>query len=199
MSSNGNIFQVTGEFPAHKSQWHRALLFSLIYLWTNGWVNNRDAGGLRRHRAHYDVTVNVGKILSTLFRLQCIKDRVIWTMIYKHNEHMETECPVTIDKKSALVEIMAMHKWNVSSLDKKWHVACICDPPGYNKLNLSINRFCRDKCRYGNCLQFWQVEQSYCELAMPLWGMWLHWCRVFTTLLQTCYDCTSATIKIKSN
>ena len=25
------------------------------FLWTNGWVNNQDAGGLRRHRAHYDV------------------------------------------------------------------------------------------------------------------------------------------------
>ena len=24
---------------------------------TNGWANNRDAGYLRRHRAHYDVTV----------------------------------------------------------------------------------------------------------------------------------------------
>ena len=25
--------------------------------WTNGWANNRDAGDLRRHRAHHDVTV----------------------------------------------------------------------------------------------------------------------------------------------
>ena len=25
--------------------------------WTNGWVNNGDGGDLRRHRAHYDVTV----------------------------------------------------------------------------------------------------------------------------------------------
>ena len=32
----------------HKGQWHGALLFSLIYVWTNGWVNNRDAGDLRR-------------------------------------------------------------------------------------------------------------------------------------------------------
>ena len=41
----------------HKSQWHGALMFSLICAWINGWVNNRDAGDLRRHRAHYDVTV----------------------------------------------------------------------------------------------------------------------------------------------
>ena len=41
----------------HKGQWRGALMFSLICAWTNGWVNNRDAGYLRRHRAHYDVTV----------------------------------------------------------------------------------------------------------------------------------------------
>ena len=46
---------VTGEFPSHR-QWRGALMFSLIYVWTNGWINNQDAGDLRRHRAHYDVT-----------------------------------------------------------------------------------------------------------------------------------------------
>ena len=40
----------------HKGQWRGALMFSLICAWTNGWVNNQDAGDLRRHRtAHYDV------------------------------------------------------------------------------------------------------------------------------------------------
>ena len=34
-----------------------ALMLSLIYAWTSCWTNNRDAGDLRRHRAHYDVTV----------------------------------------------------------------------------------------------------------------------------------------------
>ena len=41
----------------HKGQWHGALMFSLICFWINGWVNNREAGDLRRYRAHYDVTV----------------------------------------------------------------------------------------------------------------------------------------------
>ena len=41
----------------HKGQWRGDLMFSLICAWINGWVNNRDAGGLRRHRAHYDVAV----------------------------------------------------------------------------------------------------------------------------------------------
>ena len=72
-SSNGNMFRVTGfvrgihrwlrgihRSPVnspHTDQWRGALMFSLICAWTNGWVNNQDAGDLRRHRAHYYVTV----------------------------------------------------------------------------------------------------------------------------------------------
>ena len=67
-SSNGDIFRVTGplcgEFTGQrwipltgKGQWRGDLMFSLICAWTNGWVNNGNAGDLRRHRAHYDVTV----------------------------------------------------------------------------------------------------------------------------------------------
>ena len=45
----------------HKGQWRRALVFSLICAWTNGWVNkNRDVGDLRCRHAHYDVTVMIG-------------------------------------------------------------------------------------------------------------------------------------------
>ena len=47
---------VPGEFP-HKGQWRGALMFSLICVWINGWVNNREAGDLRRYRTHYDVIV----------------------------------------------------------------------------------------------------------------------------------------------
>ena len=49
-----NIFSV--DFP-HKDYWRGALMFSLIYAWKNGWTDNRDAGDLRRHHVHYDVTV----------------------------------------------------------------------------------------------------------------------------------------------
>ena len=41
----------------HKGQWCGALMFSLICARINGWVNNREAGDLRRLRAHYDVIV----------------------------------------------------------------------------------------------------------------------------------------------
>ena len=44
----------------HKGQWRGASMFSLIWAWINGWVNNREAGDLRRHRAHYDVIIMTG-------------------------------------------------------------------------------------------------------------------------------------------
>ena len=67
-SSNGNIFRVTGylcgEFtgdrwiPRTNDQWRGAVMFSVICAWINGWVNNREADDVRRHRTHYDVIVN---------------------------------------------------------------------------------------------------------------------------------------------
>ena len=41
----------------HKGQCRRALMLSSICAWMNDWVNNREAGDLRRHHAHYNVTV----------------------------------------------------------------------------------------------------------------------------------------------
>ena len=49
---------VTGVFPSQRPM-ARSFDVSLIYAWINGWVNNREAGGLRRHRAHYYVTVMI--------------------------------------------------------------------------------------------------------------------------------------------
>ena len=44
----------------------RALMFSLIGAWTNGWANNRNPGDLRRHRDYHDVTVRKSSILVVL-------------------------------------------------------------------------------------------------------------------------------------
>ena len=49
----------------HKGQWHGALVFSLIFTWINSWVNN-EAGDLRCHHAHLDITVmSIGRKLNT--------------------------------------------------------------------------------------------------------------------------------------
>ena len=38
-------------------------MFSLIRVWINGWVNSREAGDLRSHRGHYDISVMKTQIL----------------------------------------------------------------------------------------------------------------------------------------
>ena len=62
-SSNGHIFRVTGplcrRFTGHR--WIPLTKASDAELWcfhwSAPWVNNREAGDLRRHRTHYDVIV----------------------------------------------------------------------------------------------------------------------------------------------
>ena len=49
----------------HKGQWRGALMFSLICVWINGWINNREAGDFRRYRVHYDVTVMINHVPNT--------------------------------------------------------------------------------------------------------------------------------------
>ena len=75
-SSNGDSFRVTvhfcGEFtdPRWIPRTHRPVTRSFdvffdlrlskrLSVWVNGWANNREAGDLKRHSAHYDVIVVV--------------------------------------------------------------------------------------------------------------------------------------------
>ena len=83
-SSNGNIFRVTGplcgEFTGHR--WIPLTKASDVELWCflwsahwiNGWVNNREAGDLRRHRAHCDAIVMVTMIKICLRILGTIQN-----------------------------------------------------------------------------------------------------------------------------
>ena len=65
----------------HKGQWRGALMFSLICVWINGWVNNREAGDLRRHRAHYDVSVMIA-LTESWFRVFAVRAQVT---VVRHN------------------------------------------------------------------------------------------------------------------
>ena len=56
----------------HRSPWRGVLMFSLTCAWINCCVNNREAGDLRRHRAHYNVTV-----------MSCDHTLSLW---WRHNE-----------------------------------------------------------------------------------------------------------------
>ena len=54
----------------HKGQWRGALMFSLIWVWINGWVNNLEAGDSRRH--HCDVTVMYLWTNTVLTHCECL-------------------------------------------------------------------------------------------------------------------------------
>ena len=125
-SSNGNISRVTchlyGEFtglrwiPRTKSQWRGALIFSLICVWINGWVNNCEAGDLRRYRAHYNVIV-------------ICKYRPFWPVLNVFRWHIWS-LPCVIVRLAAVVESARMlglsagcHHWLVSQvveLTEQW-------------------------------------------------------------------------------
>ena len=80
-SSNGNIFHGTsplsGEFTSHrfipltKASYAKLWCFPLICAWINGWVNNREAGDLRPHRAHYVVIVMSWEDKNRLVFIEC--------------------------------------------------------------------------------------------------------------------------------
>ena len=55
-------------------------MFSLM--WTNGWVNNRDAGDLRRQRAHYDVTVKKGVREVTEFITHLLSEKALKISVF---------------------------------------------------------------------------------------------------------------------
>ena len=59
-----HIEPVTAEFPAQKPVFRGFGVFFFGLGLKNGWVNNREAGDLRRQRAHYDVIVMYHKHCS---------------------------------------------------------------------------------------------------------------------------------------
>ena len=78
----------------HKGQWRGALMFSLICVWINDWVDNREAGDLRRYCAHYDVIV--------MLKVHPIRHRYEWAML----------CGVLLEKKYITFGIALYHSFS---------------------------------------------------------------------------------------
>ena len=69
----------------HKDQWRGAWIFSLIYVRINSWVNNREAGDLRRHCTHYDVSL-IGNPLHKGFMSSWTKSWkiiLLWAVMFR--------------------------------------------------------------------------------------------------------------------
>ena len=68
----------------HKGQRRGALMFSLICVWINDWVNNREAGDLRRYRAHCDVIIMHSTCpIRPCFWMGLVWDFTLWVEKYR--------------------------------------------------------------------------------------------------------------------
>ena len=95
---------VPGEFPAQRPVTRSFDVF-FIYVWINGCVNNREAGDLRRHRAHYDVIV-----------MLCM-NTVMW--------NMKIAIKDVIKGEMAWYTHMHMYAWGILQVLTKPHVLSI--------------------------------------------------------------------------
>ena len=85
----------------HKGHWRGALVFSFICAWINDWVNNREAGDLRRHRGHYDVNVTVSSKVFCGIQLRAISHEVLINSLWPSDAIWRQ------GSRSTLVQVMA--------------------------------------------------------------------------------------------
>ena len=128
----------------HKGQWRGALMFSLISVWINGWVNNREAGDLRRNRAHYDIIIMwfdfMDELPDTVSRRNCHVN-IIWRSEIRHDVH---SFKWHVDTRYYRAQ-WGPHSLSVviNSQDTNQHVKCRClsTPNKREKLHFKIYIF----------------------------------------------------------
>ena len=141
----------------HKGQWRGTLMFSLICDWIDGWVNNREAGILRHHRARYDVIVMFEKIW-----LGAIEGAVLDCL------SMYSYSLVAVDQK-IFIAASATNRGNTLFLTKL--VLCaMCFP----KIP-SLWHFGTSATKDGNMCLHWKIG-----------SWWRHQMETFSTLLAFC-------------
>ena len=94
----------------HKGQWRGALMFTLICARINDWVNNREAGDLRRHLDHYDVIVMRSEVLC---RRVCISEAIlecsiVWDDHENNNGDADKGINIDVYHNAGVATTMAM-------------------------------------------------------------------------------------------
>ena len=126
-SSKENILRVTsplcGEFTGHrwipltKASDAEHWCFRWSAPWINGWVNTREAGELRHHRAHYDVIV----MRSECFHLKSSSWRTFRVSTTTSDwKFTGVSTKSTINNIPALVQIMAWCRPGDKPLYEPW-------------------------------------------------------------------------------
>ena len=121
---------VTGKIPCTKAS--DAELWSfLICAWINGWVNNREAGNLRRLHAHYDVIVmfQVKISINTPTKIICMTspERPWW------RRKIFLACFETVTASGSVSGLhnvespsMVYPQWNIWYWGSKWNLHTVC-------------------------------------------------------------------------
>ena len=74
-----------------KGQGRGALMFYLICVWINGWINNHEAGDLKHYRAHHDVTVMGSSPVVLAGNICQMQPFSRW----QHSFHLKAALPLT--------------------------------------------------------------------------------------------------------
>ena len=112
------LLAICVENSPHKGQWRGALMFSVICAWINGWVNNREAGDLRRH---YDVIVMLMIVALTSRR---------WWWNIKRNTAV---CDQTTKPLSWLTRCGLITPHGIIDPEQHWFL-CLTQPSHYLQL-----------------------------------------------------------------
>ena len=95
------VLLLCGEFAGHRwtprTKASNAQLWCFLWSvpWINGWVNNREAGDLRHHGAHYDIVVMIYDVHGGTFH---------WMKTYGSRQNLRVTCIwYLMINKSALV------------------------------------------------------------------------------------------------
>ena len=143
------------------TRWHEMETFSALLalcaenspVWINDWVNNREAGDLRRHRTHDDVIVMEYDHIVTLFCWSCVSSswwiRVIYVCVagirvtvwfhqcqqYRYIS-TETEIEIEVNSNSQQVACNSLDQLHLTrTLYRFWNIleskSSLCQEFGY--------------------------------------------------------------------
>ena len=94
----------------HKGQWRGALMFSLICVWINDWVKNREVGDLRHYCAHNDVMVMVIKhMVPCLSRCSLPRITSMWLTELLSITFNLKSLYISISNRTSLAEFNELH------------------------------------------------------------------------------------------
>ena len=148
------IHRSPGSSP-HKGQWRGALMFSLTCVRINGWINNREAGDLRRHRAHYDVL----RPFNIFFRNDLLMRQPLYTAIMSYFSTLFSTASTHINSAKWCLEIiysiMDIHNSQMQNLRLVWITM------------LELINFIQTNLLKGHCL-------CLHSFLLSSYGLWIH-------------------------